>query len=368
MHSSCSTVNHPYLKQWAKECSHQSRDDIMSYITRFLLPVSYPRRSPTDQSEEESGMNDSEDKKDSKTTEVEDEARSCADRGNMVAPAAFSSQNGTDRHTKDSNTVSQHVDISSLHLDPLPTSPPPPPQLPPPPSYNIADPPDPKSLQLAPLPPMASEDYPAAGLPPSDKDKVDGGSSLSSHHPSTASLEVFNDEFGVQEMSVFATSSGQQPSTAGSSTMPTETSSKKLISSSRSAFRPVVATPREMAAVSVSNSATLVRENTTTIGAESAKATYSKPKVKSEGVGVQTLSCLPSLSASKSGMETVTLGEFSEAFVKGDTTNWFQRMMLLDHIEAIQDKIRTWMEMIDGQLDCKSLPALLLSMHMSSNT
>jgi hypothetical protein len=52
-------------------------------------------------------------------------------------------------------------------------------------------------------------------------------------------------------------------------------------------------------------------------------------------------------------MDSVTLGEFSEAFMKGDTTNWFQRMLLLDHIEAVQDKIRNWMEMIDKQLDGK---------------
>jgi hypothetical protein len=57
-------------------------------------------------------------------------------------------------------------------------------------------------------------------------------------------------------------------------------------------------------------------------------------------------------------MDSVTLGEFSEAFMKGDTTNWFQRMLLLDHIEAVQDKIRNWMEMIDKQLDGKQVEFL----------
>ena len=368
-------MNHPYLKQWAKECAHQSKDDVMAYITRFLLPVSYPQRPPSDHSEEEeSGMTASEDKKDERTGEVEAEASSCADRGSgMVAPSSFSSLNGTGKNCN-TDPISRHIDVSSLHLEPLPTSPPSPPLPPPPSSYNSASninhPPDPKTLQLAPLPPMTSDDNPvAAENSLSNKGKVDVGSGLSSHTPAmstAASLEVFNDEFGVQEMSVFATSSGQQQQQTQVASeklrLPTESTSVRLISSSRSAFRPVVATtPRETtAASSISTSATSLRENTTR-SAESADSAYAKPKVKSEGVATQTtLSSLPSLSITKSGgMETVTLGEFSEAFVKGDTTNWFQRMMLLDHIEAVQDKIRTWMESIDRQLDCKLVSVLL---------
>ena len=37
----CSNPNHPYLKQWAKECSHHTKDSIMAYLVNQLLPVAY---------------------------------------------------------------------------------------------------------------------------------------------------------------------------------------------------------------------------------------------------------------------------------------------------------------------------------------
>ena len=52
-------------------------------------------------------------------------------------------------------------------------------------------------------------------------------------------------------------------------------------------------------------------------------------------------------------MDTVTLGEFAEAFMHGDTTKWVNRMLLFDHVEAVQNKVTAWMELIEEQLEGK---------------
>ena len=53
--------------------------------------------------------------------------------------------------------------------------------------------------------------------------------------------------------------------------------------------------------------------------------------------------------------ELVTLNEFADAFLKGDVTNWYQRMALLDHIEAVQKKMAAWMDEVEKQLDGKGV-------------
>ena len=302
----------------------------------------------------------------------------------IVGAAAFSSQNGTDQVRKD-DSISPPIDVSSLQLDPLPRSSPSP-QLPPTPPDN---PPDPKSLQLAPLPPLTAEDQSSPAVSeqirpsPSEKEDkqggIDAGLSVKSspRHPnagSGVSLEVFNDEFGVQEMSVFATNVNQHQVSATLQHTNVQGEQKpnlhvgsnpgRLISSSRSAFTPVIVTLRDTSSpISTSlSSETTLQSSTNSVresgkGADSAVASTSteQKSIKSEydSAVKKTLSCLPATAKSKSGMDSVTLGEFSEAFMKGDTTNWFQRMLLLDHIAAVQDKIRNWMEMIDKQLDGK---------------
>lgn len=49
----------------------------------------------------------------------------------------------------------------------------------------------------------------------------------------------------------------------------------------------------------------------------------------------------------------VLLKDFTEAFVHGDTTNWFKRMILLDHIENVQDGILGWIEQMEREVDGK---------------
>jgi hypothetical protein len=55
--------------------------------------------------------------------------------------------------------------------------------------------------------------------------------------------------------------------------------------------------------------------------------------------------------SSDAELETATLGDFAEAFVRGDTTNWFRRMKLLDHIETVQDNVQAWLDMIEDSLE-----------------
>ena len=347
---------------------------------RSLIPVSYPQRTSDEQGRED---------KESETaaSDIKEETASDAERTDVAShdqndvamtTTAISSHNGTDESAKVGASTSSPIDVSSLHLDPLPRSPPAP--LLPPTSYDTAanDPQsDPKSLQLAPLPPLGSEDHlvavskqPAA-TSLTVKEDVRGEKGLNSKPAlASSSLEVFNDEFGIQETSVFATTTGQpQLPAPGLTNRPAEQNSARLISSSRSAFRPVIVTPRDTSAISNSRitsasstqtsqftaTSTLARDSNNNV-AESAD--IAKPKPGSEGVAVTPLFSLPSMTKSKSGMDSVTLGEFSEAFMKGDMTNWFQRMLLLDHIETIQDKVSTWMEIIDKQLDGKAPPIL----------
>ena len=359
---------------------------MMTYIMRSLLPVSYPPQQSTNNQVlegegAESAMTPSEsEQQDNSLSDLErTEDMASAFESDIVGAAAFSSQNGTDQVGKD-DSISPPIDVSSLQLDPLPRSSPSP-QLPPTPPE---DPPDPKSLQLAPLPPLTAEDQspPATSEQtrpsPSEKEdkkaEVDTDSNVKSpRHPNAGagvSLEVFNDEFGVQEMSVFATNVNQyqvsatlQRANMQGEQPPVGSNPGRLISSARSAFTPVIVTLRDASLpISTSLSSETTPQSSTNSVRESGKSADSavaattaaeqKP-VKSEydSVVKKTLSCLPATAKSKSGMDSVTLGEFSEAFAKGDTTNWFQRMLLLDHIEAVQDKIRNWMEMIDKQLD-----------------
>ena len=378
----CSTVNHPYLKQWAKECTHLDKDDIMSYIMASLFPVSYPQQATPQHDPKESEMTTSneepeEEKQDSlsnaERTAVE--ALASSFDSDVVTAAAFSSLNGGDQAGMD-GTEDTPIDVSLLQLDPLPRTPPSP-QPPHAPSSDAAtnykDSPDPRSLQLAPLPPLTSEDHLPLATDTQrtsllDKEEERGDKGQSPHNPKAAagSLEVFNDEFGIQEMSVFATSTGHQVTTLEHVDKPTQagplgSSPGRLISSSRSAFRPVIVNPPPTSSVATSASRTTglasSEQSSTASVPNSKNGAELKPKVSSDSLVVkQTLSSLPSTLSSKSGMDSVTLGEFSEAFMKGDTTNWFQRMLLLDHIEAIQDKIRVWMEMINKQLDGEVIP------------
>lgn len=74
------------------------------------------------------------------------------------------------------------------------------------------------------------------------------------------------------------------------------------------------------------------------------------PDVNGDLIYAETASSLPPVQDSPPPAP-VLLKEFTEAFVHGDTTNWFKRMLLLDHIETVQDGILQWVEQMEREVD-----------------
>lgn len=74
------------------------------------------------------------------------------------------------------------------------------------------------------------------------------------------------------------------------------------------------------------------------------------PNVDTDSIFTETASNLPPIQLSPPTIP-VLLKDFTEAFVHGDTTNWFKRMLLLDHIENVQDTILSWIDQIEKDID-----------------
>lgn len=315
--SPCSRVNHPYMRQWAKECTHVEKKELISYLIKSLVPISYTPEQK-EASNEQPPTNG----------ETKDDQSS----GNGF-------QNGdNDSHSHDRD----EFDVASLQLDPLP-------QAISQSSLNgaagktAAGSPDPKTLKLAPLPPLKTESLQqlttdilkksielsvvnsnkaASGANPSNSRQADGKTSKAQAH------EVVNNEFGVQELSVFALSSSQTPPPS-TSTQSLTPSPSKLVSISR----PTIVTPSALGVTTLySNSTPLTAGPPQTLTPKSLLLGSSTPKLTST-------------------MDSVSLEEFADAFVQGDTTNWYQRMKLLDHIESVQEKAYTCMESLESQLE-----------------
>ena len=71
------------------------------------------------------------------------------------------------------------------------------------------------------------------------------------------------------------------------------------------------------------------------------------PNVRGDPLFVEMAATLPN----SPSPAPVLLKDFTEAFVHGDTTNWFKRMLLLDHIESVQDSILSWVEHMEKEVD-----------------
>lgn len=157
-------------------------------------------------------------------------------------------------------------------------------------------------------------------------------------------MEIINqDEFGISEVPVFAVEPSDRLPQPSSSTLPPVTiitapppvslrlggsggaPSSSFSPSAQSAFKPVPGSASKHTPSNTKHSANSEAGQTT------------------PGVAKKTPSPM-------SGVELVTVGEFSEAFLKGDTTNWFRRMKLLDHIEQVQDNMHAWLDTIEKKL------------------
>ena len=311
------------------------------------------------------------------------------------APRDTRSPGPKDRRKKIHHSLSKYDDISSLKLDPLPPC-----------SSTVEatpimeesssssssrstaanEAPDPTTLKLAPLPPLSTKDLYeitaaivksslARGTPSSGSTSAESVPKVShsgavKSETESSSLEI-TDEFGVQETSVFALEGSSlsegdvksKPKTKSQAFTNTTAgtfstcSPSKLISSANSAFRPV-ASPSKALTLNKSPSKLDANRSSHIVSPSKSDQPLTnfelKPKLATNPIYSQTLSSLEALK-SESSMESVSIEEFSEAFMQADTTNWFQRMLLLDHIEDVQDKIAAWMASVDKQLDGESI-------------
>ncbi len=183
----------------------------------------------------------------------------------------------------------------------------------------------------------------------------------STEMPQEELMEFMNqDEFGVSEVPVFAVDPNkiQHPasSSEGGTVLPSMPvvaasavsvrlggsgssmpSSSTFSSSSKSAFKPVATS---------TSSPSKVISSSTSASATATTASSSSTTSLSHTSDVEAASCPSPLSST----QPVTVGKFSEDFLKKDTTNWFRRMKLLDHIEEVQDNMATWLNFIEERL------------------
>lgn len=205
-----------------------------------------------------------------------------------------------------------------------------------------------------------------------DKDKLEKADKFQSKLK-TESQEVVNDEFGVQELSVFALESDKStmpqvnngssqslnlPSSLSfSQSTPASLNSIKPISNSRTDFSLKTSSTIPSGTIPSGTgglSKTTVCSNNLLASAVHSSDTSLLTVFPSRAIQSLTdINSNPSNAPSviSSAMESVSLGEFAEAFMHGDTTNWFQRMKLLDHIEKVQEKVSMWMNILDHQLE-----------------
>lgn len=177
------------------------------------------------------------------------------------------------------------------------------------------------------------------------------GTSATSQEDMMELVTICDNEFGIPEIPVFASSAtGFVPqsnlpvplsviTSSGSPAVPSP-SPKGFCPSPQSAFRPVTPSKPSL-------------QNTPQKSGGPLPPPPPPPPPPAAAAQPCTSSSLESEEPAQGnlGMEAVTLGEFAEAFLQADTTNWFKRMKLLDHIETVQDNVQAWLEVIERKLD-----------------
>ena len=453
--SICSDPKHLYLKQWAKECTQNTRKNILSYLLDVLYPISYesahlssiPEGDGEEEKEDQEAANCNGAKEGSSTLNRDEKkcsSESCSKEPQLPLVNEDASEAGT--HTgrgaaslkarrlssiSNGNRVGEEgSNARAVHANPNLTSGggdvtsetvpvhPDPDSL-----FNQQECKDEAVLALEPLHHKASPDS-SDPLPSStalqansrsdrkDCSKVEDssrhdadvtmtdlsevpGSSLSvkeevgSRDASmTLSLESslsemeFPDDIGVQEMSVFAVgdaekatvvTEGQQHATAGNNELPVSADTLQINNGSNTPVGLKTAPSDSVHATNAlenttgTDNSTIIdiptetdshQEASTTTPTVSTTAVDASQLVKSpEPKAVAPATCTTTCSAvnntpeKKSWMsECVSLGRFAEAFMKGDSTNWYQRMLLLDHVETVQDKVVEWLDQVEKEL------------------
>lgn len=406
----CRNPQHPYLKQWGKECSHYGKGAIMAYSMSQLLPMTF---QPTDDNKQEVADHDIVKKEVEEATgrtedflntteaapeivveEEDSETEDIASKRELRASTTVQKQAlyispKRSRKCKGSPSSSESMDLERKEetieegnindASPLPSS--------------SAEEERKDVKPLSPLSPVnistttniLSTPHTSSLIPQSVSTNISsvtsivnpstgGASDLEQH--STKLMEpkiepaeeelmeiISQDEFGVSEVPVFAVEADRLPHPPVQvlpplSIITTPTSAVRLgggsgsntiISnppsfspSAQSAFRPVTAVVNKPSPHKIK----ITSMNTNILG--------STPDLNLDPSARTLISeaSIPPVPSS-SRMEPVTLGEFAEAFVQGDTTNWFRRMKLLDHVESVQDNVQAWLDLIQKKLTGK---------------
>ena len=157
-------------------------------------------------------------------------------------------------------------------------------------------------------------------------------------------MEIIDtNEFGVSEVPVFAMEVDDDHPKSTPKSTPLGTIA---ISSPQSATIPpnsFACSSQFTPVISASNNLISVGSSAPVIPSLSPKATANITSLSSTG--------LHQLSSHTGELEAVTLGDFAEAFMRGDTMHWFKKMKLLDHIESVQDNVQAWLNMIEEKLE-----------------
>ena len=215
---------------------------------------------------------------------------------------------------------------------------------------------------------------------------------------SLVSDQDFNEGFGMPELAVFALDSQLkdrakhaalhrgtgEPASSSSRSHPS-TSTTELLASPRSAFRRVVPSSAPSTShltsllgttLSDSKAESKPSEANTTSGVPPSQSSLSSPQPSSTVTSPvptakpkpvaslpQTETPLKSISLQTAspagGLDVIPLGDFAQALLHGEGVGWCHRMLLMDHIEAVQDKITAWMDIIEKQLDGEGVGCVL---------
>ena len=157
--------------------------------------------------------------------------------------------------------------------------------------------------------------------------------------PSSSPVASFMDEFGMEEASVFALT----PSTV---TTPELDQSITAVDQQLSSIPPSEPSPDDKA------SQTIVEET------------------ESQDQNMQSVMELierltSDLDTTAQLLPLVTPSQFAEAFMKVDTSCWASRMLLLDHVEAMQEKVLAQMDQLEEQFQGKEMYIVIISQCLS---
>ena len=377
-----SNPHHPYLKQWSKECNHCDLDSKMSYTLKHLRSLLAQSSNLTEREDDDGGVGGAhtssmlsgaegsestaamEERTDKSPVNICDlrTSQSAACDPAELSLEGVSSRDKTPNSSSSSSSssaaaaaaaaataaVSCAMGGSGISTGALPSTGassgvaavPPASSIPPTDAcLPGASPADPRACGRDGPPPGHQPLPPRSGT-------VDGRS-----EPAQEELMeiISQDEFGVSEVPVFAVDPNkilhppkESPPQLSVCTVTVPAITLRL-GSGGTTLSPGSFSPSSQSAFKV------VPGTTARSSPESSKSS----PVPVQAAGGQIQPEAPKRKTSPlhlSDVKPATVTKFSEAFLKGDSTNWFLRMKLLDHIEEVQDNMEAWLDGIERKL------------------